>query len=152
MSGLLFGLSCLVTGAGQGLGQAIAAAMAAEGARLTLLDCNAETVAQAAGAIRARGHSAEGHAIDVTDAAAYGALVGNLADRQGIDVLVNNAGINPPAHTILEDRQEDWDRTIAVNLGAVWRGSKLVAPHMVRRGGGRIIHISSVQGFVAESD
>jgi NAD(P)-dependent dehydrogenase (short-subunit alcohol dehydrogenase family) len=149
VSGLLFGLSCLVTGAGQGLGQAIAAAMAAEGARLTLLDCNAETVAQAAGAIRARGHSAEGHAIDVTDAAAYGALVGNLADRQGIDVLVNNAGINPPAHTILEDRQEDWDRTIAVNLGAVWRGSKLVAPHMVRCGGGRIIHISSVQGFVA---
>jgi NAD(P)-dependent dehydrogenase (short-subunit alcohol dehydrogenase family) len=126
--------------------------MAAEGARVTLLDRNADTVAKAAEAIRARGHSAEGHAIDVTDATAYGVLVGALAKRHGIDVLVNNAGINPPARTILEDSQEDWDCTIAVNLEAVWRGSKLVAPHMVQRGGGRIIHISSVQGFVSSGN
>lgn len=149
MSGLLSGLSCLVTGAGQGLGRAIAGAMAAEGAHVTLVDRNAEAVAQAAAALCAHGHSAVGHALDVTEAHAYAALVAELASRRGIDVLVNNAGINPPARTILDDTREDWDRTIAVNLQAVWYGSKLVAPHMVRRGGGRIIHISSVQGFVS---
>lgn len=152
MSGLLSGLSCVVTGAGQGLGQAIAAEMAAEAAHVTLLDRNPETVAAAANAIRAKGHSAEGHALDVTDAGAYADLVAKVASRRGIDVLVNNAGINPPACSILDDTQEDWDRTLAVNLEAVWRGSKLVAPYMVRAGGGRIIHISSVQGFVSSGN
>lgn len=152
MSGLLRGLSCIVTGAGQGLGQAIAAEMAAEGAHVTLLDRNRETVAAAAEAIRADSHSAEGHALDVTDAETYAALVSDVAARNGIDVLVNNAGINPPARSILDDTQADWDRTLAVNLEAVWRGSKLVAPHMVQRGSGRIIHIASIQGFVSSGN
>lgn len=149
MSGLLSGLSCLVTGAGQGLGRSIATEMAVEGAHVTLVDRNAATVQEAAQAIRSIGLSAEGHALDVTDAQGYAGLVADVAARHGIDVLVNNAGINPPARSILEDTQEDWNRTIAVNLEAVWRGSKLVARHMVERGGGRIIHISSVQGFVS---
>ncbi len=149
MSGLLSGLSCLVTGAGQGLGRSIATEMAVEGAHVTLVDRNAATVQEAAQAIRSIGLSAEGHALDVTDAQSYAGLVAEVVARHGIDVLVNNAGINPPARSILEDTQEDWNRTIAVNLEAVWRGSKLVARHMVERGGGRIIHISSVQGFVS---
>jgi len=149
VSGLLSGLSCLVTGAGQGLGRSIATEMAVEGAHVTLVDRNAATVQEAAQAIRSIGLSAEGHALDVTDAQGYAVLVADVAARHGIDVLVNNAGINPPARSILEDTQEDWNRTIAVNLEAVWRGSKLVARHMVERGGGRIIHISSVQGFVS---
>jgi NAD(P)-dependent dehydrogenase (short-subunit alcohol dehydrogenase family) len=149
VSGLLAGLSCIVTGAGQGLGRGIAAEMAAEGAHVALIDRNPDTVAAAAAAICAAGGSAEGHALDVTDAAGYAALVDVLAARRGIDVLVNNAGINPPPHTILDDTQGDWDRSIAVNLEAVWRGSKLVVPHMLRAGRGRIIHVSSVQGFVS---
>lgn len=149
MSGLLAGLSCLVTGAGQGLGRGIATEMASAGAHVALIDRNPETVRAAAEAIRAQGGSAEGHALDVTDAAGYAALVSELAARHGIDVLVNNAGINPPPRSLLDDSQEDWDRTIAVNLEAVWRGSKLVAPYMVKAGRGRIIHISSVQGFVS---
>jgi NAD(P)-dependent dehydrogenase (short-subunit alcohol dehydrogenase family) len=149
MSGLLGGLTCLVTGAAQGLGQAIAAEMATEGARVVLVDRQAAAVDAAAAALRRAGAQAEGHALDVTDAGAYAALVADLAARGRIDVLVNNAGINPPVATILEDLEEDWDRTQAVNLKAVWRGSKLVAPHMARAGGGRIVHVSSVQGFVA---
>lgn len=152
MSGLLAGLTCLVTGAGQGLGEGIAAGMAAEGAHVVLIDRNEDTVTKAAAAIRAGGGVAEGHKLDVTDARAYATLVEGLAARRRIDVLVNNAGVNPPARTILEDTQADWDRTIAVNLRAVWKGSKLVAHHMVRAGGGRIIHISSVQGFVSSGN
>ena len=149
MTGLLSGQTALVTGAGQGLGRAIAGEMAAEGAHVVLLDRSPTTVTKAAADIRAAGHSAEGHALDVTDADGYQSLVTDVAARRGIDVLVNNAGINPPARTILEDTQADWDRTIAVNLEAVWRGSKLVAPHMAAKGQGRIIHIASIQGFVA---
>lgn len=149
MSGLLAGLTCLVTGAGQGLGRGIATEMAAEGAHVALVDRNPETVDAAVMAILASGGSAEGHALDVTDRAGYAALVSDLATRRKIDVLVNNAGVNPPPRTILDDTQDDWDRTIAVNLEAVWHGSKLVAPHMVRAGRGRIIHIASVQGFVS---
>ncbi len=152
MSGLLAGLTCLVTGAGQGLGRAIASEMAAEGAHVVLVDRNRSTVAEATEAIRDSGDAAEGHALDVTDAAGFKALVADLAARRRIDVLVNNAGINPPGRTILDDTEDDWDRTIAVNLQAVWRGSKLVAPHMVRAGGGRIIHVSSVQGFVSSGN
>jgi NAD(P)-dependent dehydrogenase (short-subunit alcohol dehydrogenase family) len=149
VTGLLAGTTCLVTGAGQGLGRAIAAEMAAGGAHVALVDRNADTVAEAAAAIRATGAAAEAHALDVTDAAGFAALVADLAARRRIDVLVNNAAINPPARTILEDTQDDWDHTLDVNLKAVWRGSKLVAPHMVAAGGGRIVHIASVQGFVS---
>ncbi|MBC7736162.1 MAG: SDR family oxidoreductase [Candidatus Saccharibacteria bacterium] len=115
-------MTCLVTGAVQGLGQAIAAEMAAEGANVVLIDRSAAAVTDAAAAIRATGAAAEGHALDVTNAEGYAALVQDVATRRGIDVLVNNAGINPPARPILDDTQSDWDRTIAVNLEAVWRG------------------------------
>ncbi len=152
MSGLLAGLSCLVTGAGQGLGQAIATEMAAQGAHVVLMDRNGPAVAAVAAAIVGAGGLAEAHRLDVTDADAYATLVEAVAVTRGIDVLVNNAGVNPPALSILADTQQDWDRTIAVNLEAVWRGSKLVAPHMVRRGQGRIVHISSVQGFVSSGN
>ena len=69
-----------------------------------------------------------------------------------IDVLVNNAAINPPAATILQDTLEDWRRTIAINLESVYMGSKLVAPHMVERKSGRIIHIASIQGFASSGE
>jgi 3-oxoacyl-[acyl-carrier protein] reductase len=152
LSGLLADLSCIVTGAGQGLGAAIAAEMAAEGAHVVLVDRNPDTVMATTARIREAGGAAEGHVLDVTDADAFAVLVADLAGRRGIDVLVNNAAINPPVRTILQDTDADWHRTIAVNLEAVWRGSKLVAPHMVAAGQGRIIHISSVQGFVSSGN
>jgi NAD(P)-dependent dehydrogenase (short-subunit alcohol dehydrogenase family) len=152
LSGLLVNLTSVVTGAGQGLGRAIAAEMASQGAHVVLIDRNQSTVEEATAAIRGFGGAAEGHALDVTDTEGFAALVADLAARRRIDVMVNNAGINPPARTILEDTDADWERTISVNLQAVWRGSKLVAPHMVRCGGGRIIHVSSVQGFVSSGN
>lgn len=147
--GLLADRTCIVTGAGQGLGRAIAAELAAEHAHVVLVDRGADALGATTEDIVAAGGSAEAHVLDVTDAARYAALIDSLSARRSIDVLVNNAGINPPARTILDDTRADWDRTLAVNLEAVWFGSKLVAPHMVRQGQGRIIHISSVQGFVS---
>ena len=141
---------CIVTGAGQGLGRAVALEMAGEGAVVALLERNAETGAAVAAEIRGKGGRAEAYALDVTDYDAYGAAVADLLRKSGrIDVLVNNAGINPPTATILQDTLKDWRRTIAINLEAIYMGSKFVAPHMAERKSGRIIHIASIQGFAS---
>ena len=63
-----------------------------------------------------------------------------------------NAAINPPTRTILNDTLDDWRRTIQINLEAVYMGSKLVAPHMVKRQQGRIISIASIQGFASSGE
>lgn len=148
MTGLVAGRQCLVTGAAQGLGLAVARELSAEGAQVVMIDRNAEVLVAAASI----GGPAEAQVLDVTDRAAFADLVGTCAARGPIWALVNNAAIQPPARSILEDRQDDWDRTIAINLEAVWQGSKLVAPHMIAAGGGRIIHIASVQGFVSSGN
>jgi 3-oxoacyl-[acyl-carrier protein] reductase len=148
--GLLDDQVCIVTGAGQGLGEAISLEMAKEGASLALIERNPDTLEKVAARIRGNGGRAEAYRIDVTDYAAYRQVVDDVIGKFGeIDVLVNNAAINPPGRTILEDTLEDWRRTIAINLEAVYMGSKLVASHMASRKSGRIIHIASIQGFAS---
>jgi NAD(P)-dependent dehydrogenase (short-subunit alcohol dehydrogenase family) len=151
--GLLAGQVCIVSGAGQGLGRAIALEMAAEGASVVLLERNPQTLEAVAAEISAAGGTAQSHALDVTDYEAYGKAVEAAKARFGrIDVLVNNAAINPPTRTILNDTLEDWRRTIAINLESVYMGSKLVAPHMVAQKSGRIISIASIQGFASSGE
>jgi NAD(P)-dependent dehydrogenase (short-subunit alcohol dehydrogenase family) len=148
--GLLTDQVCIVSGAGQGLGRTVALEMAGEGAKVALLERNPDTVHKVAAEIGGKGGRAEAYVLDITNYDAYAAAVADLLKKFGkIDVLVNNAAINPATRTILEDRLEDWRRTIEINLEAVYMGSKLVAPHMVQRGGGRIIHIASIQGFAS---
>lgn len=151
--GLLAGQVCIVTGAGQGLGRAIALEMAAEGAGVILLERNPETLRQVAAEIAAAGGTAQTHALDITDYDAYARAVADTFAKFGrIDVLVNNAAINPPPRTILNDTLEDWRRTIAINLESVYMGAKLVAPHMVARKSGRIISIASIQGYASSGE
>ncbi len=147
---ILTGQICIVTGAGQGLGRAIALEMSREGAVPVLIDRNPETLEQLAGEIVRAGGICSHHSFDVTDYDAYSRAISEIVKRHGrIDTLVNNAGINPATRSILDDTLEEWRRTIAVNLEAVYMGSKLVAPVMAAQHGGRIIHISSIQGFAS---
>lgn len=144
---------CIVTGAGQGLGRAVALEMAREGAVVALLERNAGTLEETARDIADSGGKAIPYQLDLTDYDAYGKAVADLMERhRRIDVLVNNAAINPPSLTILDDTLENWRRTIAINLEAVFMGSKLVAPHMVARKSGRIISVASIQGFASSGE
>jgi 3-oxoacyl-[acyl-carrier protein] reductase len=151
--GLLAGQVCIVTGAGQGLGRSVALEMIAEGAKVMLLERNPETLRAVGAEVAATGGVARAFQLDVTDYDTYRKAVDDIVREFGrIDVLVNNAAINPPARTILQDTLEDWRRTIAINLESVYMGSKLVAPHMVERAAGRIIHIASIQGFASSGE
>jgi NAD(P)-dependent dehydrogenase (short-subunit alcohol dehydrogenase family) len=150
---LLAGQVAIVTGAGQGLGRTIALEMVDEGATVALLEQNPQTLAAVAAEIADKGGRCKPIALDITDYGAYAdAVADTLQDFGRIDVLVNNAAISPSYKTILNDTLEDWRRILAVNLEAVYMGSKLVAPHMVERRSGRIISIASIQGFAASGD
>ena len=144
---------CIVTGAGQGIGLGIAQEMAREGASVVMLDRNAAVLKDAAGQIRNAGGLAEDFLLDVTDYDAYARIIADVMARHGkIDVLVNNAAINAVTKTILNDTLEDWRHLLSINLEAVYMGSKLVVPHMVTQGSGRVIHLASVQGYASSGN
>jgi len=146
---ILKGRTALITGAGQGLGLAVAREFAAEGAAVALIERNPNTLAIAVQQLRDAGATVLAYALDITDYDAYGAAINEVAARwDHLDILVNNAAI---VHygTILEDTLENWRRQISVNLEAVYMGSKLAAPHMVKQNFGRIISTASIQGFAS---
>jgi NAD(P)-dependent dehydrogenase (short-subunit alcohol dehydrogenase family) len=150
--GLLSGQVALITGAGQGLGRAIAREYADEGATVVLLERAQDTLEETRRLIGEAGGTALACHLDITDHAAYAETVAFVAERTGrIDILVNNAAITRYG-TILQDTLEDWRAQIAVNLEAVYVGCKLVAPHMVAQGRGRIISITSIQGFASSGE
>lgn len=150
--GLLDGQVAIVTGAGQGLGLTIAKEFAQEGAAVALLERNPESLEETRAAIEAAGGEAFAYQLDITDYESYAKVVEDVIARKGkIDALVNNAAIAIYG-TILNDTLENWRKQINVNLEAVYMGSKLVAKHMVEREYGRIISITSIQGFAASGD
>ena len=150
--GLLDGRVAMITGAGQGLGRAVALEFAVEGAAVALLEMNVDTVEAVRQEIEASGGEAKAYALDITDYNRYAQVVNEVLAWKGqIDVLVNNAAIALYG-TILDDTLENWRKQIAVNLEAVYMGSKLVAPHMAARRYGRIISVASIQGFAASGE
>jgi NAD(P)-dependent dehydrogenase (short-subunit alcohol dehydrogenase family) len=139
----------IVSGAGNGIGRAIAQAFAAEGARVVVADINAAAGERAAAELTASGGQALAIATDVADEAQVERLVTAVAERFGqIDVLVNNAGV--VAHKLLlEMNRADWDRQLAVQLTGPFLMSKHAARLMIDRGTlGKIINISSVAALM----
>ncbi len=134
----LEGRVAIVTGAGQGIGRAIAQKLSEEGARVVVADKNAETADKAASEI-----GGMAHVTDVSDQAQVGALVAVTADRFGqIDILVNDAAIVPFVPWEELDFAE-WRRVMSVNIDGVFLMCKAVYPHMKAAGYGRIVNIAS---------
>jgi len=148
VSGKLFDLTgrrALVTGAGRGIGYALAGALAAAGAHVVLNGRTEATLNDAAASIREWGGTADIGLFDVTDAAAVRAGIDTIeAEIGAIDILVNNAGIQRRAPLDQFD-DGDWRALMATNLDSVYYVSKAAARHMIARGRGKIINIGSVQ-------
>ena len=141
----LDGRVALVTGAGRGLGRACALALAEAGADVALVSRSADELEEAATEIGALGRSAWPLACDVTDRAQ---VTRALASLERVDVVVNNAGTNVPA-PLLEVREEDLDRVLALNVKACFLVSQAAVRTMVERGeGGAIVNMSSQMGHV----
>jgi NAD(P)-dependent dehydrogenase (short-subunit alcohol dehydrogenase family) len=140
----------IVTGAGQGIGAAIASEFSKEGAIIAPVDINQEPLEGFCRKLADTGSVTHPGVFDLTDTTAYTNFVDSVFQRFGqIDILVNNAALCIYGD-ILNDRLTDWRRMIAVDLEAVYYGSKLVAPIMAKQSRGRIVSLSSVQAYATD--
>jgi len=143
----LSGTVSLVTGAGRGIGQAIADRLAANGSTVVYTDV--DPASARAAAAQTRGAKALG--LDVTSPQEVTAVIDQVVAEHGqLDILVNNAGVNTMAHRVTLDEfpREEWDRILAVDLTGLFEVSKAAARVMRARGAGRIINIASIAGLV----
>lgn len=143
----------LITGAGRGIGKAIALAYARQGARLALCARTASELQQTVDEIRALGGEAEGWSCDVALEEPVEEFVAGAHEKFGrIDVLVNNAGVMTRPAPLTELEVKKWDYTIAVNLRGPFLVTRAVLPVMARRKAGSIINVSSTMGRGAYAD
>ena len=136
------GRTALVTGAGNGLGRAIALALAAHGARVLLTGRTREKLDAVAAEC---GPDARVATVDTADEASVAALAEELADEQ-VSILVNNAGIAGPVAPLTDISVDDWDEVFAVNVRGVFLMCRAFLPPMVERGSGDVINLASVSG------
>ena len=139
----------IVTGAGQGIGQAIALTLGGEGAAVVVNDVKFEWADKVAREITSQGGKAHPIKADVSNAKEVNTLVGETIDHfKKIDILVNNAGVQKliPA---LELPEEEWDRILDINLKGQFLCSQAVAKHMVEQRRGKIINIASIGAHVS---
>jgi NAD(P)-dependent dehydrogenase (short-subunit alcohol dehydrogenase family) len=147
--------SVLVTGASRGIGAAVAAAFAGLGDRVAVHYGRSEEAAtQVLAGLPGKGHvSVQG---DLTDAEAVRRAVDEAASRlDGLDVLVNNAGVfvsHPPLSTAYADWQASWAQTLATNLTGAANATFCAVPHLLARGGGAVVNVSSRGAFRGEPE
>ena len=133
----------IITGAGSGLGEAVARRFASEGASLLICDRNAEAVEALSNELSTPAHGVEACEVDVSDSGAVRTMAESCLKAFGrIDILINNAGISPKKG-YLEYSEEDWDAVIDVNLKGEYLCARVVSEHMMARRYGRIVNLSS---------
>ena len=149
-SARLAGKRAMVTGAGSGIGRAIALAFAREGARVQASDIDPETANETARMIGDAGGTAVGRQCDAADPEAVRqAIAAMQAEFGGVDVLVNNAAWFPDRAPLAEIPEEVWKKCLDVNVTGPFLMSRYAIPVMAKGGGGSIIHIASQMAKVA---
>ena len=145
--GKLNGRVAIVTGAAQGIGEAISRAFIESGARVVMTDVKADQGRSLASQLGDGAHFIEQ---DVSICESWRDVVKESERVFGpVDILVNNAGIVGVVTNTLDFKEEDYNRIIGVNQNAVFFGMQAVIPGMLKNGGGSIVNISSIAGFVA---
>lgn len=147
MANRLLNKVCIVTGAGNGIGAAVADCFGREGARVVLADLDASAGASKAVELQQRGVDALAIATDITRMDSVHHLVAKVLDRYGhVDVLVNNAGINV-FRDPLKMRPEDWKQCLSVDLEGAWNCCQAVLPTMLAQQSGSVINMASTHSF-----
>ena len=141
----------LITGAGRGIGQAIALKLAADGADVAVVDLKPEFCTETCDKVRALGRRAWAYGADVSKAASVEETVAKvLADCGKVDILVNNAGITKDT-LLMRMSEADWDMVLDINLKGTFLFTKALAREFVRQRSGRIVNIASVIGLVGNA-
>lgn len=150
-----FGLDdriAIVTGAGTGIGEAIASIFAAAGAHVAVADIDESAVKDTADSIRAAGGRATAYHVDVAEELSCAALAAGVIDQLGrCDVLVNNAGIGHVG-SVMDTEPDAFRRVMAVNLEGMYLMSRAILPDMLRRHDGVIVNLASALGLTTMSD
>jgi NAD(P)-dependent dehydrogenase (short-subunit alcohol dehydrogenase family) len=151
-SGRLLGEVAIVTGASSGIGEAIARRFAAEGAGVAVVGRNAERGERVVREIAEAGGTAAFFAADVTDDAAVQRLVAAVIERfGGFGIVVNNAGLSVPG-TLVDITPAQWDEVMRLNLTSAYLVNHHALPHLLQRGEGSIVHVSSEAGLKGLKD
>jgi len=146
------GKVAVVTGAGSGIGRALALELAARGARLALSDVDEAGLAETTSAAQDAGAEVHHQALDVTDRAAMEAYAGAVSGRFGVvHQVYNNAGIGF-SRRLLESDYADFERVLGVNLWGVIHGTKAFLGHLVDSGDGHVVNVSSVNGYMGQGE
>jgi NAD(P)-dependent dehydrogenase (short-subunit alcohol dehydrogenase family) len=149
MAGLLNGKVTLVTGAGGGIGRATCLVLAHEGAKVLVSDISTRRGEETMALVRNAGGEAEFFKADVSREADCEALVAAAVTNWGrLDGAHNNAGISGRIVSVAEDTEENWDRTLAVDLKGVWFCMKYEIRQMLKQGGGSIVNTASTAGLL----
>lgn len=142
----------IITGAGSGIGRACAEHFAAEGAKVCVADWNQDTGAETEAVIRGAGGEAFFCHVDVSKEVEVESMVRSTVEAYGrLDAIVNNAAVQVLG-PLTETTEEEWDRLHSVNLKGVFFCMKHAIPAMIRGGGGSIVNIASILGFVGDPD
>ena len=147
----LKGKTALITGGGSGIGKAIATTFANQGSKILIFETDSNAAEQTVVEIQETGNAAEAHLVDVTEFDQINTLVQSIAEKDSIDVLVNNAGI---AHigTAESTAEVDFDRLYNVNVKGVFNCTKACIPFMKNAGKGAIVNMASIAGSVGIKD